>query len=703
MPFLVLFFLFLHRDQTVFTAPANSVRFIAANPDDIAATSHATMTKQEPEDEILKENSLEGSVTSQPSSPLSQPRNDTLPNTDLEPVSVDLEKVKEEAVTECSKCKIIFQDKGQLQEHVCAVVSQWSCEHCNKCFKSKHTLYKHKKYFCPKKKNSCVCKGCSKVFSSVIEMAKHQKQHLRVCLSLQEESLYTCTVCEKKFAARSMLEMHKNSHFPGNLNMKQAERFSVQPNVSPGKVLIKQFKCRHCPKSYTRKYKLKYHMKTHFSEAHNSSVPELSMETKQENNNDKDNDAVSQCLMKCSCKYCGYVCDDSAALWLHMLQQHSSVKSYKCDKCGRDFHRLQAYSNHMKTHNVKMSCRVCGKHYSSIKALREHGYNKHTIQKAMHQCRLCAQSFATRSALLIHGRDHHAKGKSSAPLSEDSQAKVETFPCSLCSKSFPSTVTLVAHMQMHVGMEMGNGNLDNLDQGPVPQSSCKKEEQHYPFTCKICFKLFGNKGGLQRHIKIHAPRKHVFYPCKICGKKFVSESTYKTHTATHVVSVPFHCPQCNQIFFKEEVFKSHVCENTGNQASLTCGVLLTEEKHLNHVCDGSNLKSSELLLKCSICSAVFSSLKSRNNHMRIHLNRSMPLTALPSNVNNLCSRMSSGLYKCNLCSKRMVTQHAAAGHAKWHYQPQPVKAFECPFCNRRYTTETGLYTHISVQHPDVPG
>jgi KRAB domain-containing zinc finger protein len=707
VPFLLFFF---SRDQTILTASANSVRSIPANPpDDSGATSPAIVIKQEPNDETVKEDSVEGRVTSRPSSALYQPRNDTLPNTDQEPVSVDTEKVKQEkdtAVIECSKCNIRFQDKGQLQEHACTVVSQWSCEHCSKYFKSKDTLYKHKKYFCPKKKNSCVCKGCSKMFTSVIEMAQHQKVHLRVCISLQEESLYTCTVCGKKFAARSMLEMHKKSHSSGNFCTNQTEKFSVQPKVSPGKVLIKQFKCQHCPKSYTRKEKLKYHMKTHLAEEQISSVPEWSMEIKQANNNDKDNNAISLQLKKCTCKYCGHVCDDSAALWLHMLQQHSSEKSYRCDKCGKNFSHLHAYSNHKKTHSVKICCRVCGKQYSSGKALREHEYNKHTIQKAMHQCRLCTESFATRSAFLIHSREHHTKGKSSASLLEGSQVKVGTFPCSVCSERFPSTVALMAHMQMHIGTDvrrkdMGNGN---QDQGPASQSSYKKEREHCPsLTCKICFRLFSNKSGLQRHIKIHATGKHVFYPCKICGKKFVSESTYKTHAATHLVSSSFHCPQCNKIFFKEEIFKNHMCENTGSQACLKSGVLLTEEQHLNHVCGGSNLKSSESLVKCSICFAVFNSIKARNNHMRIHGKQSMPITALPSHLKNFCSRMSNGLYRCNLCGKVTVTQQGAAGHARWHYNPQPVKAYKCPFCNRRYTTETALYTHIAVEHPDVPG
>jgi KRAB domain-containing zinc finger protein len=690
-----------NREQAACIAVASSV--------DTSTSSQAVLIKQEPQDDTEKGDPSD--ELGEPRNPVmtqpSPPRNDTLPHADLEPLSVNLGKVKREKLdttdTECSKCKIKFQDKGQLQKHVCSL-SQWSCEHCNKYFKSKDTLYKHKKYFCPKKRNSSVCKGCGKVFSSLIELAQHQKVHLRVCMSLQEENLFTCTVCRKKFAARSMLEMHKKSHSSANFYMTQTE-VSVQPRTSPGKILVKKFKCQYCPNHYTRRDKLKIHIKSHFVGEKSNSMPECSVESKQTNTSD----SVPQSSKKCICKYCEYVCDDSAALWLHMLQQHSSEKAYKCNKCSRSFNHLHAYSNHKKTHNAKICCRVCGKPYSSSKALREHEYNKHSIQKAPHHCRLCTESFVTRSALLIHGRIHHTKGKNDAPLLDEAEVKVRTFPCSLCSKWFPSPVTLVAHMQTHIDMEMEdrdvrNENKGNLDEGFVAQSNCKKEEEHYlPLTCKICFKLFSNKACLQRHVKIHAGGKHVFYPCIVCGKKFISESTYKTHAATHMVSKSFHCHHCNKIFFKEEVFKCHTCENSETQMCLTCGVLLTEEQHPNHVCDKSSSKSSESLVRCNVCPAVFNSTKARNNHMRIHGRQVMLTAPLPPNLKSMCVKMSNGLYKCNLCGKLTTTQQGAAGHSRWHTYPQPVKQYHCPFCNRKYTTETGLYTHITAEHPEMPG
>jgi KRAB domain-containing zinc finger protein len=630
---------------------------------------------------------------------LSAPRNDTVPHADVNAVPEGLAEVKQEKVDttniECSKCKVRFQDKRELQKHVCAVMSEWSCQHCSKYFKSKDTLHKHTKYFCPKKRSNCVCRNCGKMFNSVIEVARHQKVHLRICVFLQEDSLYTCMVCRKKFAARSMLEVHKKLHASGNLYVNQPEETSVQPGGSAGRVQLKRFNCQYCPSSYTRISKLNLHLKTHFVGKKSSNMSELSVKTKQSNKGDIASDATPQCSKKFFCKYCEHACDNSATLWNHMLQQHSSDQAYTCGKCGRSFKHLHAYTNHKKTHIKMIYCRVCGKEYLSNKALREHEYNKHSIQKAAHHCRLCSESFMTRSELLIHGRTHHTKGKNSAPVLEEMEVKTGTLPCSLCSERFPSPVALVAHMQMHIGMgmgnrNMGNGNSSSLNQGPPPQSSYGEEAEHSSsLTCKICFKLFNSDACLQRHVKMHATGKHVFCSCKICGKKFVSETMYRSHMATHA-SKSFNCSQCNEIFINKELFKCHVCENTDKQACLKCGILLTVQQRLNHVCDVTVFKSLEFLSRCSICPAVFSSRKSLNNHMRIHGKKTIV-------------KVSNNLYKCTVCGKVTESQQGAAGHSRVHIASQPVKAYSCPFCNRKYGAESNLYVHISVEHPDLPG
>ena len=682
------------------TAPASSVD---------SAVSGCTITiKQEPQDDTVKDDDPHehGKSKGMETSQLPTPRNDTVHHVDVESVPVVPGKVKQEKVDatdlECSKCKAQFQDNRELQEHVCTVMSQWSCEDCNKYFKSKANLRKHKKYYCHNRKSSFACRKCGKIFSSITEMAQHQKAHLRICVFLQEDSLYTCTVCRKKFAARSMLEMHKKSHSSDSLYVNQTEEISVQPGISTGKVLLRRFKCQYCPGSYRTQSELKLHIKTHFVGKNNSSMSERSEETKQSNKSDTAGDATPECSKKFTCKYCQHVFAHSAALWNHMLQQHITDQAYRCDMCGRSFSHLHAYTNHRKTHDVKMNCRVCGKQYTSEKALREHEYNKHSIQKATHHCRVCTESFMTRSELLIHGRTHHTKGKISAPVLEESEVKTGSLPCSLCSEHFPTPVALVAHMQMHIGMDTGNRNMgstnsSNLNQGPMPHSSSWEEaERSLSLTCKICFRLFNSMSCLQRHIKMHATGKHVFYPCKICGKKFVSESTYKNHMATHV-SKSFHCNCCNKIFLNEELFKCHICENTEKQACLKCGTLLTEEQRLNHDCDDNISQSLELPGRCSICPAVFSSISARNNHMRIHGNQ-MNL-APPKKI----SKISNGMYKCNICGKVSATQQGAASHTKIHGSAQPVKAYSCPFCNRKYSAESGLYTHITVEHPELPG
>ena len=487
------------------------------------------------------------------------------------------------------------------------------------------------------------------MFVNAVELAVHQKSHLRVNISLPEEKLLACTVCNKKFAARAMLHMHKKMH--------EVYSTAVPPE--------KQFHCPYCPRAYIKQSNLQVHMKTHMKsqenalESNQNETNQTVLENTEESassstKKDEINESIPEWKQKCSCKYCGYVCSDSSTLWMHMVQQHSSEQGFRCDKCGKQFDQLQAYLAHKKKVCVKVRCKICGKPYASPKALREHEWNKHGVERATHHCRLCGESFVTRSALLIHGRVHHIANKddnSTPPLQQESE-----------------TV-------------------------PEPVENEPKEE-NVNLSCKICFRGFTSEEALKRHIMIHATGRHVFYPCEICGKKFVSMETYKKHATSHTVSQSFHCSQCNKIFFKEEVFKSHSCESGGKQPCLMCGTVLTEEQHLEHVCTENNGGKT---LSCKQCSGVFNSLKALNSHMRMHKRQN---EVLSSDFKRSCIRMANGLYKCNICGKLTTTQQGAAAHSRWHVGPISNRPFKCPFCKRKYSSEKGLYSHISAEHPE---
>ncbi|XP_069684637.1 zinc finger protein 665-like [Periplaneta americana] len=676
---------------------------------EIADAQPAATIKQEPQDEYWEQETVnteekgEGNKEEHTVSPQLDPEPtppselhaESTPICDNSPKPLKHEKLDKIDV-ECLKCHKSFHNEKELQEHMCEYLRRWVCDHCNKTYKSRDTLHKHKKYFCPKKKSSRVCRCCKKVFESDIDLARHQKVHLKICLSLGEDTLYTCSLCRKRFASRSLLEMHKKTH---SASTSSFHFFSDLHQPPPAKVLEKKFKCNFCPSSFVRNVNLQIHLKGHRAVQHHVDIPVLT----EDSTTVEEDDSVPQWKKKCNCKYCGQMCEDSTALWRHMLQAHSTTQSYTCDKCGRIFNHLSAFSNHKRTHFVKMRCRACSKLYSCPKALREHELNKHNLQRATHHCRTCSEVFETRSAFLIHARMHHSDKKKSNIVPEQPEGSAEIIPCSLCSEKFPTPAALLAHIQSHVGVGVAGGSKPDVGPSGTVSTLPQEEQQQSSLKCKICFRLFSNKGGLQRHIKIHATGKHVFYPCKMCGKKFVTEAMYKAHAASHVVSQSFHCMHCNKIFFKEEMFQSHLCEGTEKKACLKCGVLLTEEQHLTHDCVG--LPPSQMVVKCGTCPLVFSNMKARNSHMRIHTNKQITLfhSSLPLQNPRLCIRMSNGLYKCSICGKITTTQQGAAAHSRWHTNPQVPKPYKCPFCNRRYTSETGLYTHIATEHPDLPG
>ncbi|PSN44905.1 hypothetical protein C0J52_06186 [Blattella germanica] len=661
--------------------------------------------------------------------------------------SVSLEESSKPSTSVHSETPAFFKQSG---------ISPWSCKFCNKYYKTRETLQKHKKLFCP---NKSTCSKCGKVLGDAKELAIHQKLHIMIRIDLPEENLLACTICDKKFAARSMLRMHKKTHdieqrssiaepekqykcpscsrmYVKKINLdihirthhslrginrlennrlifhniegssftapvkqykcpscsrtyvkkynldvhirthhsfrgvnRQENSQSIFGNIEGSSITapVKQYKCPSCSRTYVKKYNLKIHIRTHHSlqGVNRQKNSQLSFDNSEgsELPFTPEDESKPEWQKQCSCKYCGQIYEDSTVLWMHMIQQHSEEQAFRCEKCGKEFNQQQAYLSHKKTMCVKVRCRVCGKIYSSPKALREHEWSKHGIEKVSHRCRLCGQSFVTRSALLIHGRVHHIGKKgnnSSIPVSQE---------------------------------EIDVPEPESSETQQLPEQQQQLVQQESPnFTCRICYRKFSSSQGLERHIQMHATGKHVFYPCEICGKKFVSLEMYKTHAASHSVSQSFLCSRCNKIFFKEELFRSHSCESSSKQACLTCGSMLTEEEHVSHVCG-----EKDDMVHCSLCSAVFTSYKGLASHMRTHKRTSENQA---SDFQRTFVLLNSGFYKCNLCGKITQTQQGAAAHSRWHIGPQIVRPFKCPFCNRTYSSESGLYGHITIEHPE---
>jgi len=136
----------------------------------------------------------------------------------------------------CQECNTFFKTKSGLNEHCKRQHSSEmpnSCEECSKTYTNKRALEQHVKRFHHSKPVDC--EQCSKAFRSGYAL----KEHILRVHPYQKP--YSCEECSKTFATKGFLETHVKTH-------------------------VKSIHCEQCPKTFTRSCELRDHLRTHTGE-----------------------------------------------------------------------------------------------------------------------------------------------------------------------------------------------------------------------------------------------------------------------------------------------------------------------------------------------------------------------------------------------------------------------------------------------------
>lgn len=207
-------------------------------------------------------------------------------------------------------------------------------------------------------------------------------------------------------------------------------------------------------------------------------------------------------------------------------------------------------------------CQLCDEVYTDPFSLAQHKCSG--IQHTEHRCPECDKVFSCPANLASHRRWHrprspHEKKTAPAPVikeakkfenaESDGDADQKTgsppmesnrstspvsnrqgqFVCTVCNKTFRRKAYLRKHMNNHT------------DDRPYPCQYCGKvfrsltnRAKHVlnhavgpkTFTCNVCGNGFSNKGGLDRHSRIHAGE---IYSCKHCSSTFYSSPGLTRH------------------------------------------------------------------------------------------------------------------------------------------------------------------------------
>uniref|UniRef100_A0A1B0DQE5 C2H2-type domain-containing protein n=1 Tax=Phlebotomus papatasi TaxID=29031 RepID=A0A1B0DQE5_PHLPP len=246
---------------------------------------------------------------------------------------------------------------------------------------------------------------------------------------------------------------------------------------------------------------------------------------------------VLECSL-CNCKF-----RRKMRLEMHMREKHLGLKPCQCKVCGKGFSRINALKGHMGTqHGEKRRFPCpdpkCKNQYDTEEGLKYHVKKWHDPEnprqkaKAIERvCEVCGKSFKTSTDLLRHGYSHGVK---------------QPYGCKLCPTRFPTPSKLRMHMMRHEGIK-----------------------NH---VCTVCGLRKVTAKELKVHMNTHTREK--FYSCEFCPHTTIQLDSMRRHIkVVHQGVKDFHCPHCERSFGKAETLKHHVMTHTGEKphACKECG------------------------------------------------------------------------------------------------------------------------------------
>jgi len=223
------------------------------------------------------------------------------------------------------------------------------------------------------------------------------------------QQLYSCTVCDQKFATEMFMQVHMKSH-----------------------TLKKQYSCTECEKSCRSLRSLHTHMNVHI---YKYKCPECGKCFK----NPQQLSVHRRREQPHKCHVCGKRFATHDYLVIHS-RIHSGEKPFKCHLCNRAYRDFFSLNGHIRSHREcgtskedSFSCSKCKKHFSSARSLCHH-MNMH---ERYYICTECDKVCHNKQHLAEHMGSH---SEESNPLQ-----------CLTCKKAFATSWRLAVHMTVHTG------------------------------------------------------------------------------------------------------------------------------------------------------------------------------------------------------------------------------------------------------------
>ncbi|XP_025829909.1 zinc finger protein OZF-like isoform X2 [Agrilus planipennis] len=270
----------------------------------------------------------------------------------IKKIKMRKEVSKEQKKTVINSKQRTFGEIKTCSNESLKVLNKFSCDTCQKEFRSYGLLVKHKKLH----RQRWECKICRIRFVRNSMLKKHEASHAEIdnskASTIEENN---CLICNKVFNEKGTYDVHVTTHLE-----------------------LKEFECRICQKQLTDLTTFSQHASFHSSQK------------------------VHVCHI-CKKKFV------KIDRFKNHMSIHSKNKRHFCKICSKGFNKPSNLEDHIRIHNGEKpyKCNICGRGFSQMGNLKQHT-NRHTGIKD-HLCSICDKGFASKKELSTHIQKHSGR------------------------------------------------------------------------------------------------------------------------------------------------------------------------------------------------------------------------------------------------------------------------------------------------------